>query len=64
MKINNAKEPNNAHNNTLKEKLPQVITKDFMELLLDMVNQNVQEAFKKFQDKKKIKIQEGTEANT
>jgi hypothetical protein len=29
-----------------------------------MVNQNVQEAFKKFQDKKKIKIQEGTEANT
>jgi hypothetical protein len=53
MKINNAKEPNNAHNNTLKEKLPQVITKDFMELLLDMVNQNVQEAFKKFQDKKK-----------
>jgi hypothetical protein len=30
----------------------QVITENFMEMLLDMVNQNVQEALKKFQDSK------------
>jgi hypothetical protein len=28
----------------------QVITENFMEILLDMVSQNVQEALKKFQD--------------
>jgi hypothetical protein len=28
----------------------QVITEKFMEMLLDMVNQNIQEAFKKFKD--------------
>jgi hypothetical protein len=47
-KINYAKEPNK---NTLKEIL-QVITEHFMEMLLDMINQNVQEALKKFQDSK------------
>jgi uncharacterized spore protein YtfJ len=30
----------------------QVITENFMELLLDMVNQTVEEALKKFQDNK------------
>jgi DNA-binding ferritin-like protein len=30
----------------------ELITENFMELLLDMVNQNVQEALKKFQDTK------------
>jgi hypothetical protein len=45
-KINYAKEPNNAHKNTLKEEILQVITKNFMEILLDMVNQNVQETVK------------------
>jgi methionyl-tRNA synthetase len=30
----------------------QVITENFMEMLLDMVNKNVQEALKKFQDTK------------
>jgi hypothetical protein len=52
-KINNAMEPNNAHKNILKEGILQVITENFMEMLLDMVNQNVQEALKKFQDTKK-----------
>jgi cell division protein FtsX len=34
----------------LKEETLQVITENPMEMLLDMVNQNVQEALKKFQD--------------
>jgi hypothetical protein len=51
-KINDAKEPNKAHKNTLKEEILQIITENFMELLLDMVKQNVEEALKKFQDTK------------
>jgi hypothetical protein len=51
-KINNIKEPNDAHKNILKEEILQVITENFMEMLLDMVNQNVQETLKKFQDTK------------
>jgi predicted house-cleaning noncanonical NTP pyrophosphatase (MazG superfamily) len=49
-KINNAKEPNDAHKNNLKEEILQIITEKFMEMLPDMVNQNIQEALKKFQD--------------
>jgi hypothetical protein len=41
-KINYAKEPNEAHKNILKEEILQVITENFMQMLLDMVNQNVQ----------------------
>jgi hypothetical protein len=51
-KINYAKEPNKAHKNKLKEEILQVITENFVEMLLDMVNQNIQEALKKFQDNK------------
>jgi gas vesicle protein len=51
-KIDNPKEPNKAHKNTLKEYILQEITENFMEILLDKVNQNVQEAQKKFQDNK------------
>jgi hypothetical protein len=40
-KINNSKEPNNAHKNFLKEEILQVITENFMEMLLDMVIQNI-----------------------
>jgi hypothetical protein len=47
-KINYAKEPNNAHKNNLKEE----INENFIEMILDMVNQNVQETLKKFQDNK------------
>jgi hypothetical protein len=43
-KINDAKEHKYAHTNTLKEEILQKITENFMELLPDMVNQNVQEA--------------------
>jgi hypothetical protein len=51
-KINDTKEPNDALKNNLKEEILQVITGNFMEMLLDMVNQNIQKALKKFQDTK------------
>jgi chromosome segregation ATPase len=51
-KINDAKDPNDTHKNILKEEILQVITEHFMEMLLDMVNQNIQEELKKFQDNK------------
>jgi hypothetical protein len=52
MKINYAKEPNEAHMNTLKEEIIQVINEKFIEMTLNMANQNVQELVKKFQDNK------------
>jgi hypothetical protein len=61
-KINYTKEPNEEHKNTLKEEILQVINETFIEMLLDMVNQNVQEAFKKFQDNKTQEYQK-TETN-
>jgi hypothetical protein len=51
-KINYTKETNEAYKNTLKEEILQVINENFIEMLLDMVNQNVQEALKKFQTQK------------
>jgi hypothetical protein len=51
-KINDTKEPSNAHKNILKEEILQVITENFMVMILDTVNQNVQEALKKFQNTK------------
>jgi hypothetical protein len=51
-KTNYTKEPKEAYKNTLKEETLQVINENFMEMLLDMVNQNVHEALKKFQDNK------------
>jgi uncharacterized phage infection (PIP) family protein YhgE len=36
----------------MKEEMLQVINENFMEMLLDIVNQNVQKALKKFQDNK------------
>jgi hypothetical protein len=39
MKINYAKEPNEAHKNNLKEEILQVINENFIEMILDMVNQ-------------------------
>jgi hypothetical protein len=50
--INDTEEPNNDHKNTLKEEILQEITENFMEKILDMANQNVQDALKKFQDTK------------
>jgi hypothetical protein len=51
-KINYAKKPNEAHKNNLKEETLQVINENFIAMILDMVNQNVQETLKKFQDNK------------
>jgi hypothetical protein len=51
-KIDYPKEPNEAYKNTQKEEILQEISENFMEMLLDKVNQNVQEALKKFQDNK------------
>jgi hypothetical protein len=36
----------------MKEEILQLITDNYMEILLDMANQNIQEALKKFQDSK------------
>jgi hypothetical protein len=46
MKINYGKEPNEAHKNTLKEEILQVINENFIDMILDMVNQNVQETLR------------------
>jgi squalene cyclase len=51
-KINYAKEPNEAHKNNMKAEILQEINENFIEMILDMVNQNVQETLKKFQDNK------------
>jgi hypothetical protein len=51
-KINYTKEPNKAQKNTLKEEIRQVINENFIEMFLDMVNQNLQEALRKFQNNK------------
>jgi hypothetical protein len=40
-KTSYAKEPNEAHKNTLKEGILQVINENFIEMILVMVNQNV-----------------------
>jgi hypothetical protein len=53
MKINYAKEHNEVHKNYLKEEILQVINENFVEMILDMVNQNVQETLKKFEGKQK-----------
>jgi hypothetical protein len=51
-KINYAKEPNETHKNTLKEEILKVINENFIEMILDMFNQNVQETLKQFQKTK------------
>jgi hypothetical protein len=61
MKINYAKEPKEAHKNTLKEEILQVINENFTEMILDMVNQNVRETLKKFQDTKNREIEKAQE---
>jgi hypothetical protein len=51
-KIDYPKEPNEAHKNTLKKEILREITENFIAMLLDKVNQNVQEALRKFQNNK------------
>jgi molecular chaperone DnaK (HSP70) len=61
MKINYAKEPNEAHKNNLKEEILEVLNENFIEMILDMVNQNVQETLKKFQDNKNGEFEKAQE---
>jgi flagellar biosynthesis GTPase FlhF len=61
MKINYAKEPNEAHKNNLKEEILQVINENFIEIILDTVNQKVQETLKKFQDNKSREYEKAEE---
>jgi hypothetical protein len=51
-KINDTKEPNDVHKNTFKEEMLQVITENFMDMILDMVNQNVQRQSRNFKTPK------------
>jgi hypothetical protein len=51
-KINYTKEPNEEHKTTLKEEILQVINENFIEMLVDTVKQDIQEALKKFQEDK------------
>jgi hypothetical protein len=60
-KINYAKEPNEAHKNNLKEDILQVLNENFIEKMQDMVNQNVQETLKKFQDNKNGEFEKAKE---
>jgi hypothetical protein len=57
-KINYTKEPNEEHKTTLKEEILQVINENFIEMLVDMVNQNIQEA-----RRQNSRISENTETN-
>jgi hypothetical protein len=60
-KINYDKEPNKAHKNTLKKEILQAINDNFIEMILDMVNQNVQETLKKYQDNKNREFEKAQE---
>jgi NAD(P)H-dependent FMN reductase len=61
MKINYAKEWNEAHNNNIKEEILHVLNENFTEMILDMINQTVQETLKKFQDNKNREFEKAKE---
>jgi vacuolar-type H+-ATPase subunit I/STV1 len=61
MKIKYAKGPNEAHKSNLKEDILQVFNENFIEMILDRVNENVQEALKKFQDNKNREFEKAKE---
>jgi hypothetical protein len=63
-RINYTKEPKEAHKNTLKEEILQIINDNVIEMLLDMVNKNVQEAgTEEIPREQKQRIWENTETN-
>jgi hypothetical protein len=62
-RINDTKEPNDVNKNTLKVEILQVITENFMEMILDTTIQNIQDALKKFQDTKNKEYEKDTETN-
>jgi phage repressor protein C with HTH and peptisase S24 domain len=60
-RINYAKEPSEAHKSIMKEEILQVISENFIEMILDMVNQNVQETIENFQDNKNREFEKAQE---
>jgi molecular chaperone DnaK (HSP70) len=48
--INGTMELSNAHKKTLKQEIWEEISEKFLKKILDMVNQNVQDRFKKFRE--------------
>jgi hypothetical protein len=61
MQINYAKEPNEAQKNNLKEDIQQVLNENFIQMILDTVNQNVQETLNIFQDNKNKEFEKAKE---
>jgi hypothetical protein len=60
-KINYAKEHNEDHKNNLEKEILQIINENFIEMILDMVNQNIQGILKKFQDNKNREFEKAQE---
>jgi molecular chaperone DnaK (HSP70) len=50
--INDTKGPQNAHKNSLEEEILQEIMENFMEKIIYVINKNVKDALKKYQDTK------------
>jgi hypothetical protein len=59
--MNYAKEPNEAHKNNMQEEILQVINENFIEMILDMVNQNAQVTLKKFLENKNRELENAQE---
>jgi uncharacterized spore protein YtfJ len=53
--------PNETHKNNLKEDILPLLNENFIEKILDMVNQNVQATLKKFQDNKNREFEKAKE---
>jgi histidinol-phosphate/aromatic aminotransferase/cobyric acid decarboxylase-like protein len=60
-KTNYAKEPNEAYKNILKEEILQIINENFIEMILDIVKQNVQDTLKTGQDNKNREFEKAQE---
>jgi hypothetical protein len=61
MKINYAKDPNEAHKNNLKEEILWVQNENFVQMILGLANQNVQVTLNKFQDNKNRELEKAKE---
>jgi cellobiose-specific phosphotransferase system component IIA len=61
MKINYAKGHNEANKNNLKQEILQVTNENFIEMILDRVNQNIQETLKKLQENKNGEFEKAKE---
>jgi adenine-specific DNA methylase len=62
-KINDTKEPSNVHKNVLKEKILELITKNFMETMLDVVNQKCTRCTQEISRHQNKEYEKKTDAN-